>query len=87
MLKVSAPRVNALNAYYYRRLGLDDELLATTNGVIANTLERSGHLTRKELATTLDLAGIAASGPRLAYIIMRAERVLVRHRCNQNIVL
>jgi hypothetical protein len=73
MLKVSAPRVNALNAYYYRQLSLDDELFATTNGVITNTIERSGHLTRKELAATLDLAGIAASGLRLAYIIMRAE--------------
>jgi hypothetical protein len=73
ILKVSAPRVNVLNAHYYRRNELDDELLATTNAVIANALEHNRHLTRKELASTLEHSGIAASGLRLAYIIMRAE--------------
>jgi len=28
ILKISAPRVNALNAYYYRKLGLDDKFFA-----------------------------------------------------------
>jgi len=73
LLKISAPRVNALNAYYYRRYGLDDKLFAATNEVIVNALERGYHLTRKELATALEAAGFAASSLRLAYIIMRAE--------------
>jgi len=73
LLKVSAPRVNALNAYYYRQHGLDDELFATSNATLANALEPGGHLTRKELAIALGRAGILASGPRLGMIMMRAE--------------
>ena len=73
ILKISAPRVNALNAYYYRKNGLDYELFAATNAVIVKALERGHHLTRKELASALEAAGFAASALRLAYIIIRAE--------------
>ena len=73
ILKVSAPRVNALNGHYYRKLGLDDELFAVSNAAICNALKRGPHLTRKELAVVLERAGIEASGLRLGYIVMRAE--------------
>jgi hypothetical protein len=73
LLALTAPRVNALNAYYYRRLGLDGSVLASTNAVVARALADGAYLTRKELATALGRARIPASGPRLAYIIMRAE--------------
>ncbi|MGI8791424.1 MAG: winged helix DNA-binding domain-containing protein [Actinomycetota bacterium] len=73
ILKISAPRVNAFNAYYYRKHGLDDELFATSNASLANALEQGGHLTRKELANVLETAGILANGPRLGMIMMRAE--------------
>jgi Winged helix DNA-binding domain len=73
MLDVTAPRVNALNAYPYRRLELDVRLFAKTNALIAKALRDGKHLTRNELGAVLARAGIDASGQRLAYILMRAE--------------
>lgn len=73
MLEVSAPRVNALNAYYYRKLGLDEKALARSNGLLRRALEGGVHLTRKDMAAVLDRAGVSAEGLRLGYILMRAE--------------
>jgi hypothetical protein len=74
MLALTAPRVNAGNAYYYRQLELDDATLARTNDLLAKALQGGKQLTRTELATTLEQGGIATKGPlRLSYIMMRAE--------------
>lgn len=73
MLDLTAPRVNALNAYYYRELGLDDTVFAKSHALFAKALKGGRQLTRKELATILQRAGITASGLRLGYILMRAE--------------
>jgi hypothetical protein len=73
LLALTAPRVNALNAYRYRQLALDGPVFALTNAVLARALAGGAHLTRKELAAALERARLPASGPRLAYIIMRAE--------------
>jgi hypothetical protein len=73
LLDLTAPRVHQLNAHYYGRFGLDVPLFAKTNALLAKTVEGGAHRTRKELAAVLDRTGITASGPRLAYIIMRAE--------------
>jgi len=73
LLKVTAPRVNALNAYYYRQLELDKKLFTKSNAGLAKALQGGAHLTRRELAAALKQAGIRAKGPRLAYIVMRAE--------------
>lgn len=73
MLDLTAPRVNALNAYYYRKLELDAQLFAKTNALIAHALKGGRHLTRRDLAAMLDRADINANGLRLGYILMRAE--------------
>lgn len=73
LLKVTAPRVHALNAYYYRQHELDTKLFAKSSAVIAKALQGGAQLTRRELAAALERARIRASGPRLAYIVMRAE--------------
>jgi hypothetical protein len=73
MLEVSGPRVNALNAYYYRKLGLDERALATSNRLLGKALEGGAHLTRKDVAAVLDRADMPAEGLRLGYILMRAE--------------
>jgi len=73
LLELTRPRINALNAFIYRRFGLDDEVFAKTNAVIAHALHSGRHLTRKELASVLAGAGITASGLHLAFILMRAE--------------
>lgn len=73
ILKATAPRVHALNAYYNRQHKLDTKLVAKSNPIIATALEGGAHLTRSELAAALARGGIRASGNRLAYIVMRAE--------------
>lgn len=73
MLELTAPRVHMQNAHYYRKLELDEELLAKTNLLLGRTLEGGDQLTRKEVAAVLERSGIIASGPRLAYILMHAE--------------
>jgi hypothetical protein len=73
LLDLTAPRVHALNAYYYRKFGLDDAVFAKSNALFAKTLQGGRQLTRQELAATLHGAGIAASGLHLGYLLMRAE--------------
>lgn len=73
LMTLSAPRVHALNRYMYRQLQLDDAMLGRTNDLLAAALEGGRHLTRPEVAVHLQAAGIEANGPRLAYILMRAE--------------
>jgi winged helix DNA-binding protein len=73
ILQVSAPRVHALNAYYYRQLGVDAPLCVRTNKLFAKVLQGGRQLTRSDMAAVLERAGISASGTRLAYVLMRAE--------------
>ncbi|HLG65632.1 MAG TPA: winged helix DNA-binding domain-containing protein [Ktedonosporobacter sp.] len=74
LLTLTAPRVRASNAPYDRRLALDEAAFKQTNAVLATALQGGKQLTRDELASTLEQAGIAAaSGLRLIHIMMRAE--------------
>jgi hypothetical protein len=73
MLELTAPRVHALNAYYYRQLGLDDAVLERCNALLVGALQGGAQLTRKQLAATLEGAGVALGGFRLAYLLMNAE--------------
>lgn len=73
MLELTAPRVNAVNAYMYRQLELDEALLSRSNALIGAALEGGRHLTRAELGAVLAQAGIVAKGMRLGYIVHRAE--------------
>ncbi len=73
LLVVSAPRVHALNAYYYRKCGVGGRLAARTQNVLARALEGGNQFTRDELAHALERAGIRTNGLRLAYVLMRAE--------------
>src|SRR2546421_1406528 len=74
MLALTAPRVNAANAYYYRRLELDDAIFTRSNAALAKALQGGKQLTRPELVSALRQAGIAADDLlRFAHIIMHAE--------------
>jgi len=73
LLRLTAPRVNALNAYTYREFGLNESVFAKSNALLARALEGRKHLTRGELAAQLQAAGIEASGIRLAALLIRAE--------------
>jgi hypothetical protein len=74
LLALTAPRVHAANAYQYRKLELDDPLFARSHAVLAKALEGGQHLTRAELGSALQQAGIDTHDPlRVTYIIMHAE--------------
>ncbi|XXY51274.1 winged helix DNA-binding domain-containing protein [Sorangium sp. So ce269] len=73
MLGLTAPRVNAANAYQYRQLELDDAAFARGNDALVKALQGGAQLTRTEIARVYEEAGIRASGLRLAYLVMRAE--------------
>ena len=73
MLALSAPRLHAVNAYYYRKFEVDSRLTARTRILLERALRDGHERTRTELATTLRRAGIAVDGIRLAYLMMHAE--------------
>ncbi|MDQ2888137.1 MAG: winged helix DNA-binding domain-containing protein [Chloroflexota bacterium] len=74
LLALTAPRVNAAAAYWYRRLELDDSLFARSNTALTKALQGGKQLTRPELITVLQQAGIATAGEqRLTYILFHAE--------------
>ena len=74
ILALTAPRVNAVNAYYYRKLALDDAVFMHSNAVLAKALQGGKQFTRPELASVLQQAGIATDDlQRFTHIMMRAE--------------
>jgi Winged helix DNA-binding domain len=74
LLALTAPRVKAASAYYYRSLELDDAIFTCSNTALVKALQGGKQLTRPELASALQQAGVAADDlQRFTYIIMRAE--------------
>ena len=74
MLSLTAPRVHAVNSYMYRKLELDNALFKRSSTALTKALQGGKHLTRVELASALQQAGIDTVGEfRMGYIMMRAE--------------
>jgi hypothetical protein len=74
MLALSAARVHAANAYWYRWLEVDDAVARRSQKVIARAFADRNSLTRAELGQALKKARIQTTNPtRLACIVMRAE--------------
>jgi hypothetical protein len=74
MLALSAPRVHAANAYWYRWLEVDDAMARRSRTVLTKALRDGKHLTRAELGQVLRRSRIQIESPqRLACIVMRAE--------------
>jgi hypothetical protein len=73
MQALTRTRVDAISAYQYRQLELDDVVFARSNALIRAALEGGRHLTRTELGKALENGGIVATGLRLAYLMLRAE--------------
>jgi Winged helix DNA-binding domain len=73
LLALTAPRVHALNASYYRQLGLDDATFRGSDAVLAGALQGGAQRTRRQLAAALEGAGVELGGSRLAYLLMHAE--------------
>jgi hypothetical protein len=58
---------------YDRQLGLDTGMMTRATGIIERALGDGGHLTRAELGTHLERAGLPGKSTRLAHIVMHAE--------------
>lgn len=78
MLALTGPRVSAAMAPYNRRLELDAAVFRRSNKTIARALRDGAQLTRQELKTVLERAGVVAGigvagVQRLAHLTMQAE--------------
>jgi hypothetical protein len=73
LLALSAPRVHAANRSRYRELELDGATLVRGCDVIDRAIADAGPLTRQDLGTALEAAGIDPTGQRLTYLVMHAE--------------
>ena len=73
MQELTAPRVHAQNAYYYRQTGLEDGTRPRARRAIVDALRGGNHLTRRELEAVLQAEGIAAKGLVTVYVLMDAE--------------
>jgi len=74
LLALTAPRVHAANAHYYRKVGLDDETFRKSNAALEKALAGGRHMTRNELREVLEAAGIpTGDSMRMGYLMMRAE--------------
>jgi hypothetical protein len=74
LLALTAPRVNAANAYYYRKFELDAAVFKRSQAALAKVLRDGQQRTRAELAAVLERAGVNTTGTlRLSYLLMQAE--------------
>jgi len=74
MLALTAPRINALFATYYRKLELDRATFKRSNALLTKALQGGKQLTRAELTSLLQKNGIATDDLlRFTYLIVRAE--------------
>lgn len=73
LLALTAPRVNATNAYYYRKNELDDATFRRSNAALGHALQGNKQLMRQELMDVLQHADIATDDLRFTLIMMRAE--------------
>ena len=75
MLGLTGPRVLASTRSYYRREGLDEDVLEKIKSVIERALRGNNQLTRKELKVVLEKAGIEVTNLRLGFLMGYAELV------------
>jgi hypothetical protein len=74
VLKLTAPRVHAFNAFLYRKMELDKATLKKSNTILEKALRDGKQLTRAELASSLEAKGISTKdGVRLGLLMMSAE--------------
>lgn len=74
MLALTAPRINAKLATYYRNLELDDAIFARSNAALTAALQGGQQLTRPHLTSVLAQAGIVTGDLlRITHLLIRAE--------------
>ncbi len=73
LLMLTAPRVNAVNAYMYRQLELDNAIFKRCHKILEKSLRGGKQLTREVINENFKKNKIEAKGHRLSYLMMQAE--------------
>jgi hypothetical protein len=73
MIDLTAPRITAQAAPWYRRLELDSHVLTQSNDALARALEGGRQLNRAEVMEVLNRAGVKTDDLRFVHLLMRAE--------------
>jgi hypothetical protein len=74
LVKLTAPRVNAVSRYYYRKAELDHDVFRRTNKALIKALQGGRQLTRDELRLAIKRAGVEpGDSMRFGYIMHRSE--------------
>ena len=73
MLDLVAPRLITRSAGRYRQLELDAATFGRCATILAKTLDGGHALTRDEIGSAFERAGVSADGPRLSHLLVRAE--------------
>lgn len=73
MLKLTGQRIKAANESFGRSMGVDDKLYPHCNDLIAKMLEGNNNLTREEISTELEKAGITVDAGQVRRFLTRAE--------------
>jgi hypothetical protein len=73
MLRLTRPRVRPALAIYDRQMGLDRVELDRSHAIVAAEVAGGRHRTRRQLAESLNAAGVPAQGQRLVHLLSHAE--------------
>lgn len=73
LLELSAPRIRAFAAPYFRKHGLDAAALKKSRRVLERALSGGEGFTREELGVVLSEAGLPTRGEALSYQLIAAE--------------
>ncbi|SEI97465.1 Winged helix DNA-binding domain-containing protein [Dyadobacter koreensis] len=73
MIALTAPRVNAINAFMYRKCEIDAQTFNTCNDILIKELEGGKSLTRNALKEKLDKKIVTGDSVRLGCLMMKAE--------------
>ena len=74
LVMLTAPRVNAVSSYYYRKAELDEATFRRTNRILIKTLQGGKQFTRDELRAAVKRAGVEpGDSMRFGHIMHRSE--------------
>jgi hypothetical protein len=73
ILALTAPRVHAVNAYWYRKFEIDNKTLKRSKEILIKALQGGKHITRQTIRSTLQQSKIFVDGLRFGYLLMHAE--------------
>lgn len=73
LLELTAPSIKASLRLRHKELELSESLIVKSNALIGEALSGGNHLTRDEIVTRLEKAGIATDKNRAYHVILRAE--------------